>query len=532
MSAPDASNGRSRPRLLLPCLAVFCAALAVRVALAYSRPIPVSADAAYYMHVAENLHSGRGFVADYVWNYLAGIPEGLPVPSNGYWMPGTSLVMAGAFAAAGEVSLRAAQWPSLIFGALLCAVCAWVAGSLTGRRDAALLAGGGAAVNYYLVELSLFPDHFMLNATLVNLSILALWAAWRGLPLVAMAAGAVAALSYLTRSDGGLLAIVVLILAVFLARRARKGHALRLAIAFIIAFAVIAAPWWVRQTVTFGSPSGANALRTAFLTEYNDLFRLDQSHLTLDNYLESSQVVAVGMKLYALYRSTRVLLKALMLVAVLAVAALCLRGVRREATPWLVYVPIALLIPCLVVPYPTLKGTGWHLLPSLMPGLLVLGAAAAAHLHDRARLRRLAPLAWLLIAVAFLSPCIWWLAPPPDARRAVEPLYPIEAADAVRALGPDPAPVLTDSAWGLNHIAGVPCAQFPTDGPEAALTVADAIGAGYVITRSDKTHAFPALVSMRNIADHPRFEPLTRYRGADTAILVYRIQPSVADRDQ
>jgi len=513
------------PNLLIPCAIVFLIALAIRLGCAHARPIPMTADAAYYLHVAQNLHQGRGFVSDYIWNYFAGLPDTLPVPSNSYWMPGTSVVTAAAFSIAREVSLRVTQYPSLILGALLCAIAAGIAGALPRRRDAVLLAGGAAAVNYYLVELSLFPDHFMLNAVLVNLSLLALWSAWRARASSAILAGGLAALAYLTRADAAIIGLVAIILGFACRRRVRRSHAVVMLAYFLVAFALVCLPWWARQTLVFSHPAGADPIRTAFLTDYNDLFRLDQSHLTLSEALQTPPVVAAGIRAYALYRSLRVLLKAVVLFAALAIVALWLRDLRRDAIPWIAYVPLALAIPCLLVPYPTLKGTSWHLLPALMPCILALGAAAAVHIYDIARARTRLPLGWVIIAAAFISPCYWWVFPPPDAKRAVQPLYPLVAAKAVESLGPDPGPVLTDNTWGLYHVARVPCAQFPTDGAEAALTVAEAIGARYVIARADTTNIGPALPAMKEISGHPRFKPLARHSDGTASILIYGILP-------
>lgn len=525
MSETPARSSPSSPNLLVPCAVIFLIALAIRLAYAHARPIPVSADAAYYLHVAENLYQGRGFVSDYVWNYFAGIPESLPVPSNSYWMPGTSVLTAAAFAIARDTSLRVAQYPSLILGALLCAITAWIAGALTHRRDAALLAGAAAAANYYLVELSLFPDHFMLNAVLVNLSLVALWTAWRARASSAFLAGALAALAYLTRTDAAIIGFVAVILALISRRRVRKSHPVEMLAYFFIAFSIICLPWWARQTLVFSHPAGADPLRTAFLTNYDDLFRLDQSHLTLRDSLQTSPVVAAGIRAYALYRSLRILLKAVALFAALALAALWLRGLRREAVPWLAYLPLALAVPAILVPYPTLKGTSWHLLPALMPGILALGSSAAVHFHDLARSRSRLALGWILVAAALASPCYWWAFPPAEAQRAAQPLYPLVAAKAVEVLGPNPGPVLTDNTWGLYHVARIPCVQFPTDGAEAALTVADAIGAHYVIARADAANTGPALPAMKEIPGHRRFQPLARHSDGTASILIYRILP-------
>ncbi len=509
-------------RLVALCILVFFAALVIRVGLAYRRPIPVSADAAYYMMVAENLYRGRGFVSDYIWNYLAGLPDGLPVPSNSYWMPGTSVVLAAAFALAREASLRAAQWPSLIFGAVLCAVTAWMAGIISSRRDAVVLAGGAAAVNYYLVELSLSPDHFMLNAVLVNLSLVALWFAWRGRGIIAPAAGALAALAYLTRTDGGLIILVAALLATALQRRGERSHALRFALSFIAAFAIVAFPWWIRQMIVFGSPAGANPLRTAFLAEYNDLFRLDQSHLNLREYVHATWMLSLDGKLGVTLVSLRLLLKAVMLLALPALVAIGFPDLRRRSAPWLIYLPLGVLTPALLVPFPALRGGFWHIMPAFVPIVLALGTAGGLRLISLARGARLPSVrlaAWAGLGSCLLSVAYWWVFPPPAAGRA-EPLYPEVAVEAVGALGPNPGPALTDNAWGLYYVTGLPCAQFPTDGVEAALAVADSIGAHYLITRANAPDKIP---SIQAIVGHPRFQPLARYPAGDTRLLLYRI---------
>ena len=521
-SAPQAQTGG--PRLFLLCAFVFISAFAIRLAYALTRPVPVSADAAYYLMVAENLYYGRGLVADYVWNYLAGLPAGLPVPSNEYWMPGTSAVIWAAFALARSTSLRVAQAPAVVLGALLCAVTAWIAGILSRRRDAALFAGAAASLNYYLVELSLSPDHFMLNAILVNVSLIALWAAWRGSPRYALLAGALAGLAYLTRSDGALLGIVALALTIGLFLRGERRRGLSLLLCFLAIFALVAAPWWTRQTIVFGSPSGANPLRSAFLTEYDDLFRLDQSPLNLRHYLDATYMLSLDGKMGVASVGLRLLLNAVMLCSALALPALLFRHLRRSSVPWLIYLPIALLTPAFAVPFPALRGGLWHIMPAAVPIVLALSGCSAALLLDLAK--RAGPMAarvaaWPAVIICVLSPGYWWVFPP-SAVSQPGPLYPPVAIQAAAALGPVPPTVLTDNAWGLYHVAHVPCAQFPSDGAAAALRVADSIGAAHLITRADAPDRLPAIAE---IAGHPRFQPLARYPAGETRLLVYRILP-------
>ena len=541
VSRPAPPTHPPLPRLFLPCLIIFAAALAVRVAYARLLPVRVSADAAYYVMVAENLHHGRGFVSDYLWNYFAAppLPTELPVPSNEYWMPAQSVLTAAAFRLANSTSLRVAQTPSLLLGALLCSLTAWIAGLLFRRRAAAWLAGGMSLVSFHLVGVSLYPDHFMLAACLVNLSLLALWAAWWNRPesscesapprhahlkLVALS-GLLAGLAYLTRNDGALLGVAAAIPAIALLRRGHLKRALAFAASFCACALLVILPWLLRQKLVFGSFWGAGALRTAFLTDYNDIFRLDLSQLNLQTYLQSSQTVALLFKGFVFYKGVHLLAAAVGLAGLLALWALFDRDLRGRAAPWLLYLGSALLVPAFVFPFPTIKGGFWHLMPGLCPIFFALAAGKIVQLVEWGqRESRAAPriTGWLALTLALAYLLLWWKAAPPEIASPEPPPYPLVAREAVLALDPHPRAVLTDNSWGLHHVAGVPCAQFPSDGAEAALLVADYLGAAYLITQADAPDRIPAIAE---VADHPRFQPLARYPTIEGRLLVYRILP-------
>ena len=70
---------------------LFGLALLVRLLAALFQQQPNYMDAAYYYVNALNLAAGRGFVEDFVWNYL-GNPAPPPQPSHLYWMPLTSML--------------------------------------------------------------------------------------------------------------------------------------------------------------------------------------------------------------------------------------------------------------------------------------------------------------------------------------------------------------------------------------------------------------------------------------------------------
>ena len=119
--------------------ALFTLALLIRLLAALPQQQPNYMDAAYSYVNGLNLAAGRGFVEDFVWNYL-GNPDPPPHPSHLYWMPLTS-ILAWLGMAVGGVSYRAAQMPFVLVSALLAPISYWTASSLSGRRWHGWLAG-------------------------------------------------------------------------------------------------------------------------------------------------------------------------------------------------------------------------------------------------------------------------------------------------------------------------------------------------------------------------------------------------------
>ena len=98
------------------CLALFAAALLVRLWLALQLPFPLD-DPASTIQLARNIAGGRGLVSDVLWNYWVPFPA-VTHPSNEFWMPLASAIMAGSLRLLGD-TFPAAQLPGLIAGSLL-----------------------------------------------------------------------------------------------------------------------------------------------------------------------------------------------------------------------------------------------------------------------------------------------------------------------------------------------------------------------------------------------------------------------------
>ena len=542
MTASPARHGFSRLTYLM-CVLVFVAALAVRLGYAARILVPFSADSDYYAMVGENLYNGRGLVADYAWNYFAGIPRHLPTPSNEYWMPGPSFAIAAAYGVAGGVSDRVAQLPSIVFDALMSGATALIGLLVFRRRDVALLAGGLCTVSFHLVAIAAYPDPFTMSGLFVNLGLLSLWAATRTTPATLRSSeatslrttssyGAVAGLcagfAYLSRTDGLLLAGAAGVVALDLAFRQReRRRAAFLALTFAVALAGVAAPWLVRQTHVFGHPGGASALRAAFASSFDDILRADTSVLTLSSYLGANPSAQLGYKTYVLLRELLVLAQLVGPALLIFWMPLRDRALRSDLLPWLAYMAFALVVPAYVFPHVTIEGSFAHLGTGFMPILCLLGAKAGIDLlsapfsedYEGWARARWVPLA---LAIAWFPGC-WLGLYPKEAHNATYRRYP-EAARQVKAQFA-PQVALTDMAWGLWHAARVPCAQFPTDGADAALRVADAVGADYLIIMADAFQRFPAL---RGISGRRRFQYVARYPGTPADVLVFRIAPADA----
>ncbi|MEP7040296.1 MAG: hypothetical protein ABI864_01855, partial [Chloroflexota bacterium] len=86
---------------------LFVLALVARVVAALLVDYPPYGDPAYYQLVGEQLTAGQGFNVPVLWSFLevgGHLPANpiLPVPSNGHWMPLTSIVAAGSIAVFGD----------------------------------------------------------------------------------------------------------------------------------------------------------------------------------------------------------------------------------------------------------------------------------------------------------------------------------------------------------------------------------------------------------------------------------------------
>jgi 4-amino-4-deoxy-L-arabinose transferase-like glycosyltransferase len=296
-----------RPRgsdLLLLTAAALVARIAAALAIDYS---PYT-DPAYYAMVAEQLATGHGFSAPVLWSFLevgGRLPADptLPVPSNGHWMPLTSIVAAAGMALLGP-DLRAGQLPILVLGVALVPFTYLVGLDLYQSRRVAVI--GAVLAIFAGPLLIMYPtiDNF---AVFGAAGAVAIWAAIRatrpGRAATWLAiSGAAVGLATLARVDGLLLATAPLV--AWLVDRGwgpwtRGGEGRLSAGALLVAALVgvaVMAPWLARNLATFDSAFPSAGGHTLWITSYNEQFSISTDP-TLQSYLDWGLVNIIGSKL-------------------------------------------------------------------------------------------------------------------------------------------------------------------------------------------------------------------------------------------
>jgi hypothetical protein len=295
---------RSSPGMArrLDMLALFVFALAVNALASRFISQPGYTDAYYYFGGARQLASGQGFTEPYLWNYLAPLraldPSRPLWPSHLYWMPLVSILaapfMAGAWQLAGAslsnaALFRAAQLPFALLASALPVLSYLVAGMVGGVRRHGLAAGLLTLFSPFYFVFWTTTDAFALYA-LVAAGAIVFTALAINRPAKAhrwlFGAGLAAGLAHLTRADGVLL-ILCLVLWVAVRPISGLGWRARLLRATILlaGYALVVAPWFWRNWVTAGAPLGPGGLRTIWLTNYDDLFTFAPERLSAAAYL-------------------------------------------------------------------------------------------------------------------------------------------------------------------------------------------------------------------------------------------------------
>lgn len=370
-------------------LILFALALVTRIAAALLVDYPPYGDPAYYQLVGQELAAGHGFSVPVLWSFLevgGRLPANpmLPVPSNGHWMPLTSIVAAGSIALFGEVlsPWRAAQLPMIVLGAVLVPFTYYLSMDLWRSRFNAwiaallVLSAGPLLVMVPLVDA--FAVFGVAGAVAIWCSIRAVRSPHPGPWL--LAAGGCVGLATLARVDGLLLAVAPA--AAWAAHRAWGSWPSRLGwgAASAAAALVVVAPWLARDLGVFGSAFPSAGGHTLWITSYNQQFSI-ASDPSLSEYLAWGPVNIIGSKLAAwgeLLGRTAVLLGGIFILPF--VHGLWRERRRQELQPFLAYFVLMFLVMGAVFTFHAPKGAFYHSSLAWLPFAAPLAVASLAPL--------------------------------------------------------------------------------------------------------------------------------------------------------
>jgi hypothetical protein len=391
---------------------LFALAVVTRIVAALLIDYPPYADPAYYQLVGERLAAGHGFNVPVLWSFLevgGRLPASpiLPVPSNGHWMPLTSIVAAGSIALFGDLlgSWRAAELPMIVIGAALVPMTYLIAVDLWGSRFNAWVAALLVLTAGPLLVMAPLVDAF---AVFGAAGAGVLWCSTRAVKAVRpgpwlVAAGALVGLATLARVDGLLLAVAPATAS--MVRRDWPSWAARAGwgLGSLAAALVVLGPWLVRDLAVFGSAFPSAGGHTLWITSYNQQFSIGQDP-SLADYIAWGPVNIIGSKLAAwgeLVGRTAVLLGGIFILPF--VYGLWHERRRTELRPFLAYFAVMFVAMGAVFTFHAPKGAYYHSslawLPFAAP-LAVASLAPAATAASRAWpfLRRSATHRFLAIA--------------------------------------------------------------------------------------------------------------------------------------
>ncbi len=272
-------------------LFLFFFSLIVISCVAFFQPVPGTMDEGYYFAGGLRLAQGHGFTETYLWNYLDN-PQSLPHPSHGYWFPLASILAAAGMFVTGQQTFFAARLGFILVAALIPPVTAALAYTFSSRRDVSLVSGLLAVFPTYQIVFLPTTENFGLFMLFGGLFFILFN---RPDKRSIFALGLVAGLMNLARSDGLLWLAVGLFGLAFKQHQNKENpkwslritHYALFAFIFIAGYALIMAPWIVRNLSVFGAPLTPGGSRVLWMTSYDDTFAYPPDRVNIQNWLDA-----------------------------------------------------------------------------------------------------------------------------------------------------------------------------------------------------------------------------------------------------
>ncbi|NLX08951.1 MAG: hypothetical protein GXY36_04800 [Chloroflexi bacterium] len=481
---------------------------------------PGYTDAYYYFNAGQRLVQGDGLTDPYLWTYI-NAPDALPGSSHTYWMPLASLVAAAGMAVGGA-HFGAAQVPFVFCFAALVAVGGWAGAAFGMSRRHFWMAGLLVLFAGFFTPFWATTDTFALFGLAGALALASLGQGrqtgdWRWYAL----AGALSALGHLARADGLLLALVLIVVALWPGR----GQCPRGAVVGVIAYLLVMLPWFVRNLDAIGTPLPTGGLQTAWLRGYDELVNYPPG-TTLGEFLDWGwdNILRSRWEAFVANLSTFIAVETWIVLGPFVLLGLWQRRRDPRLLGVILYAVGLHAAMTLVFAYPGLRGGLFHSSSALLPFWAALGVIGLDSALDWAAARRgwRAPEARivfggaLLVLAALLSGGMLLARGPELNDNAV--FYRTLGADL-----PADAVVMINDPPGLYYHAGRGGVVVPNAAPDVIPEIARRYGVTHLLLDANRTAPFDGLYA--GTETYPFLSLVQVYAaGTDSERQLYRIE--------
>lgn len=460
-------------------------------------------DACYYLGMAQNLGSGRGFHARFLFDLQQAHPS-LPNTGIEYWRPGISLLLA-ALKPLGGTTLHGSILITALVGVLFAAAAWHIAMQAYGDRRLALGAFGLCLLSPSGWVGSMSPDSGLYYGAAVAWFLALFTVRRQGLWQDLVALGCVAA-AYLVRNDAALLLLPLV--AVLWMRRSQamqaggdrtRGDSLPYAVAMLAGFGLALLPMHLLYRAVLGTAFPSGTAQALWMNDLGDFVRYGQPvsrHTLLAHGVKHLVLFRIETLVTVLYRTAALTVgyAALVFLPALFFKDRGAASTRKtaanaseenrlpELTGAMVFFVAALLAYTMVLPavggFAALRTAA-----ALMPWVAVLVVVAIA------RVARTPRMAYVLTAAVLAANLLSGVM---DDRRNVASMNETGATDRAQArglagLGADPhsARVLTNDPVQFSVTTGYATAALPINGLDAITQAAHDLHATHVMLNTE-----------------------------------------------
>jgi 4-amino-4-deoxy-L-arabinose transferase-like glycosyltransferase len=452
-------------------------------------------DPTEYYNLAVNLHAGRGFTLDYIWNF-ANDPASVTHPLD-HWLPLPGVLAAGSFAVFG-VSLQAALLPFVLLGALQSLMVYAFAGRIGASRSVQIFAALATAWTPWLFLSSLHTDTTTLFGVLGFGCLAAVYLGMTENGRWLWLSGVLIGLAMLTRNDGIMLIPAGVLGGLWLGWRRRRRVRWAHVVVAGATVGLVLLPWLLRNRSEFGTLWPGSTAQTMFVTNHEDFYAYSKE-ISLQTYLDQGIPAILGKIAFEMAASVKLMITLVELIFPVAIlGGLLEMGVawrhaaesdpddssgRLDLAP---FVPALLFIVLtygaysVLMPYLSQGGSFKKAYLAIVPFLLIIGAQAVER-HVRPRRAY-----WIVIGITLAL----LLANAAELTRA-----DFKTNDTQRAIFEDVKTeldklqqtedreiiVMTRDPWSVNYVTGYRAVMVPNESLDVILEVADRYGVTHIL---------------------------------------------------